>query len=62
MENCGGAKQVMKIDSNVTMTLNKNCEIEVKGCGETTGFKTASASIDSIKNKKNITYCIDLTY
>lgn len=44
IENCGGEKQVLKVDSNSTITLNKNCEVVIKGCGETTGFKTCNVS------------------
>lgn len=44
LENCGGAKQVIKVDPNITLSLNSNCELVVVGCGETTGFETATAS------------------
>lgn len=40
IENCGGDDQVVSVDKNVTFDLTKKCEIVVKGCGKTTGFKT----------------------
>lgn len=48
VENCGGDKQVIKIDSNVTMSLSDKCEIVIKGCAETIGFETASVSFMDI--------------
>lgn len=44
IENCGGDAQIIKVDPNMTMSLNQNCDIIVKGCGETKAFKTAKAS------------------
>ncbi|XP_055295197.1 uncharacterized protein LOC129564970 [Sitodiplosis mosellana] len=55
MENCGGADQVLKIDPNVTVSLTKNCEIAVKGCAETTGFKTCTVKYTILKNGNRIT-------
>lgn len=48
IENCGGDGQVLKVDTDATLSMNKNCEIEIKGCGETTGFKTATVSYELI--------------
>lgn len=50
MENCGGADQVLKVDPNATVSLDKDCNIVITGCGETTGFKTAKVS--SVINHK----------
>lgn len=44
MENCGGDDQVMKIDPNVTLSMNKACELILVGCAETTGFATAEVT------------------
>lgn len=44
IENCGGDGQVLKVDPNATVTLDKECNIVITGCGETTGFKTAKVS------------------
>lgn len=42
IENCGGDDQVLKVDDNATITLSKDCDIIITGCGETTGFTTAN--------------------
>lgn len=55
IENCGGTNQVLKIDPNITVTLTKNCDIVVKGCAETLGFKTASVKYTILKNGNRIT-------
>lgn len=41
IENCGGAKQVIKMDTNSSLSLSEKCELFVNICGETIGFKTA---------------------
>lgn len=41
IENCAGDKQVIKIDTNSTVSLDENCKLSMNICGETIGFNTA---------------------
>lgn len=43
VENCGGT--VLTIDPNATLSLDSNCNVALVGCGQTTGFKTATVTI-----------------
>lgn len=40
IDNCAGAKPVIKIDKNSTISVDEDCMLSVNICGETTGFKT----------------------
>lgn len=44
VENCGGANQVLKVDTNVTARFSNDCKVVINGCGQTIGFKTANVS------------------
>ncbi|XP_031623021.1 uncharacterized protein LOC116340586 [Contarinia nasturtii] len=54
IENCGNSEQVMKVDTNFTISLTRECEIVIKGCGETTGFRTAKAKYTLYRNSNRI--------
>ena len=45
MENCGGDGQVLKIDPNITVSLNSDCDMVIVGCAESNGFTTATVFI-----------------
>lgn len=45
IESCGDFEQVVRADENITVSLSRNCEFSMVGCGETiVGFNTAMAS------------------
>lgn len=51
IENCAGDQQVIKIDTNSSVSLNANCELFLKMCFQTNGFETAQVFLKFGVNK-----------
>lgn len=45
---------MLKIDPNVTFTLDSNCDVIIVGCADTVGFASATVTIDFILIAKDL--------
>lgn len=54
MEQCDGDDAVLTIGKDLSVQLTDNCDVIIKGCSETTGFKTAKVRIFETKMKLSI--------